>query len=389
MHLQRLLILAERFPPDIGGVARSASRIARSVCALGIDVHVAAWSRQLPAGAVETVQTPEGITLHRIGLFGSWDLSFQHSLTVLEWLHAQHPYGAVWGHYLYPAGFMAVLSGELAGIPSIVSARGNDIDRLIFPPGDFARLMWSLERAHTVTAVSGDLARKISVLLGRETEVDVLPNVVDNELFTPGAASAELRQRVGILEGELVLGFSGELRYKKGIDFILQALLEVRRDKPACLLVIGEVRGEDEVRLMNFATEHPEDASRVVVTGALTDPGNVRDHLRLCDLYLQPSVWEGAPNALLEAMACGLPVIVSDAGGIPEVVQHGVSGWVIPRVLLHQLGTAISEVMALPQEERARVGAQGRRRVAEQFHPGVEADALLALFARLSTPRPS
>ena len=68
------------------------------------------------------------------GLFSNMDLSMQHTTNVLEWLHRQFRFSAAWGHYVYPAGYMAVVFAESSGFPSTVSARGNDIDRLMFPP---------------------------------------------------------------------------------------------------------------------------------------------------------------------------------------------------------------------------------------------------------------
>ena len=74
----------------------------------------------------------------------------------------------VWGHYLFPAGFLAVWFAQIKGIKSIVSARVNDVDRGIFPLGDFARSQWTLERADLITAVSKELAKKIIILCRRD-----------------------------------------------------------------------------------------------------------------------------------------------------------------------------------------------------------------------------
>src|SRR3954471_17066335 len=99
----RLLFLSERFTPDIGGMARSAARIASSIAGLGASVHVLAWTRQLPSGVVQSTDgislSPalSGVTLHRVGRFASWDTSFQHTLNILEWLHERHAFSAVWG----------------------------------------------------------------------------------------------------------------------------------------------------------------------------------------------------------------------------------------------------------------------------------------------------
>ncbi|MAD80755.1 MAG: glycosyltransferase [Pirellulaceae bacterium] len=386
-----LLMIAERFPPDLGGVARSAFRTAEAISQLGWNVHVLAWTKSLPPGELETVAVGDtvgratGVTVHRLGLFSNWDFSMQHTANVLEWLYQEFRFSAAWGHYVYPAGYMAVVFAETLGLPSTVSARGNDIDRLMFPPGDFARLMWTLERATVVSCVSRDLAKKVTMLLGQQVEIVVVPNVVDTELFRPAAGShgAELRGSLGIRPDEAVLGFCGELRHKKGLPFILAALLEVRQIREACLLVIGEVRPREQAHLAAFAGDHPEAAARIVVTGQLEHQSDVVRHFQLCDVVLQPSVWDGLPNAVLEAMACGNIVLASDAGGLPEAIEHGVNGFVIPKAQLNHLGTAILEVLDLEDDQREAIANAARDRITRSFHDELEAARLGGLLSRL------
>ena len=217
-------MITERFAPDIGGVARSAARTAHAIGKLGIETHVVAWTKQLPPGQLETTVSGDNVVIHRLGLFANWDLSMQHTINVLEWLHEEQQFDAVWGHYLNPAGFVAVLFAESQGIPSTVSARGNDVDRAMFPPGDFARLTWTLERATSVSAVSADLANKIRVLVGNDTNVSVIHNSVDTDEFSYAPPNAQLKSELEIGPPEAVIGFCGELRHKKGLPFILSAL---------------------------------------------------------------------------------------------------------------------------------------------------------------------
>lgn len=393
MKKPRLLLITERFPPDIGGVARSSARTAAALARLcrgeRADVDVLAWTRALPPGALESSDAgavqpgARGVLLHRLGLFSSWDLSLQHTLNVLESLHSERGYSAVWGHYLFPAGFLAVLFAELTGLPATVSARGNDVDQMMFPPGDFARLTWTLQRARVITAVSRDLGRKIAVLLGRDAGVEIVPNAVDLDLFQPGPGDPALRRSLGIGDDEAILGFSGELRHKKGFPFLLSALGHVRKERPACLLVIGEVRAREHNHLMAFAANAPEDAARIVITGHLEAQAEVARHLRLCDLMLLPSVWDGLPNALLESMACGTLVLASDAGGMPDVITHGHDGFLVPRALLNRLGEAALELLALPEERKRAVAQAARARVRTGFHGDVEAAALARVLDRL------
>ncbi|MFH1747787.1 MAG: glycosyltransferase [Planctomycetota bacterium] len=385
---ERVLFIAERYPPDLGGVARSAGRLSAALARQVKSVDVLAWTKTLPPGQMESQPVHEDaeagppVNLHRLGLFANWDLSMQHTLNVLQWLHEREPYHVLWGHYLYPAGFMAVWFAGWTGLRSIVSARGNDVDRMMFPPGDFARLTWTLQHADIVTAVSADLTRKIDLLVGRDRQVEVLRNVVDTEVFTPGPADPELRLALGIQPDECVLGFSGELRHKKGYPFLLAALSEVRRSRPARLLVIGEMRPREQAQLTQYANECPTDAARVIVTGHLKEPADVARHLRLCDVCLLPSIWEGLPNALLEAMACGCICLASDAGGIPEVIDHDKNGFIVSRAMLNHLGAATLDLLAMPPERRLAVSQAARARIVETFHPRAEDTALQHVLAR-------
>ncbi|PZD75177.1 GDP-mannose-dependent monoacylated alpha-(1-6)-phosphatidylinositol monomannoside mannosyltransferase [Acaryochloris thomasi RCC1774] len=299
-----------------------------------------------------------------------------HTLNLLDWLNHDHPIDVVWGHYLFPAGFLAVWFGQLNHCPTIVSARGNDVDRAVFPPGDFARLQWTLAHATQLTAVSQDMAKKVQMVCERN-DVITLPNTVDADLFCVAKPDSNkvLRQQLGIADHETVLGFSGELREKKGQRFLLQALTQVLETRPACLLVMGELRTAAQSLLQTFALDHPEAAERVIITGHLPTPEEVVQHLNLCDVYLQPSLWEGMPNALLEAMACERCCIASDAGGIPEVITHGETGFLLMRSQLHQLGHAIIECLALPHEQRQKIGQQARQHV--QAKHGLNTEAMM------------
>jgi glycosyltransferase involved in cell wall biosynthesis len=278
-----------------------------------------------------------------------------------------------------------VLFGKQNGIPSIVSIRGNDLDREIFPPGDFARLEWTLRNASAVTSVTRALAAKAQTISGR-SDIVPLQNVVDCTIFRPlDEDLSDLRKSLGIESHEAVLGFSGELREKKGLQPLLQALRQVRANRPACLLVIGEVRPSEMPRLLMSLGGESLLEQRIIVTGHLTAPEDVNRHLQLCDVYLQPSLWDGMPNALLEAMAAGCGCIVSDAGGIPEMLTPGVEGVLLPRWQLHRLGEAVIEWLNSDPAIRQQIRKAARERMAKFFHADTERQGLQSLLERISS----
>ncbi|WP_242048537.1 MULTISPECIES: glycosyltransferase family 4 protein [Nostocaceae] len=434
--MKRLLLITERFSPDVGGLARSATRLVGTLCQLGVAVDVVTWSRYLQPGEVLPPESIDGKSrVYRIGLYRNWDMTMPHTLNVLEWLHSCWHYDAVWGHYVFPSGFLATWFGGMQGIPSTVSARGNDIDKEMFPPGDFARLQWTLQQTQVITAVSADMSRKIQLLSGRD-DVLVLKNAVDTEIFAPqsiicGVQTSQItplnppfprgeisnlsslplergglgwgnksdtingvytvesavgkinKESLGIAPEEVVLGFCGELREKKGQQFLLNALTTVRNQRPACLLIIGEVRASQESVLQVYATQYPEHAQRIIMTGHLPDIQAVAAHLQLCDVYLQPSLWEGMPNALLEAMACGCCCIASDAGGITEVITHGEDGFILPRSQLHKLGEAVLECLTMPSTIKSQITQAARDRILKEYSIPQEQQRLQIVLDRL------
>ena len=383
---RRLLFLSERYPPDLGGVATSAGRISRSLREIGCEIDVISWSRSLQPGVV-TEEKESGLTAYRVGRFREWDATLQHSMNLVDWLTSMRSYDGVWGHYLTPAGFVATWIGRTKNIHSTVSIRGNDLDRDMFPPGDFARLQWTLQNASSITTVTRELACKVAALCGRN-DVICLRNVVDHETFRPLPSDRELRERLGIAADEVVLGFAGELREKKGLQYLLRALQAVRGKRPACLLVIGEVRPSEVVRVVEWLGPGTLTENRVVVTGQLAVPHEVNRHLQLCDVYLQPSLWDGMPNALLEAMSAGCGCIGSDAGGIPEIITPGVDGLIVPRWQLHRLGDAVLEWLAADPDHRTRIRDAARQRVLDEFTFDAERRQLQEFLERWIPNRP-
>lgn len=373
----RILFLSDRYPPAIGGVAASAARISRTLARAGHSVEVVVSARELPGGAVETTQPDANLTVHRCGASRSVDYTQQQMLIFLEWLQRRQPFDRVWGHYLTTAGFLAAWFGKTHQIPSILSVRGNDLDKELFPPGDFGRLDWTLRNASRIVTVSRDLATKVRALVDRDA--DVLPNSVDVETFQPGPRPDDLVFKYGLTPGELVLGFSGELRAKKGLQFLVQCFREVHARQPVRLLVIGQVRGSDRGELDRLLGDDSL-RERLIVTGHLPNQADVARHLRLLDLMLIPSLWEGMPNSLLESLAAGVPVIASDAGAIPEVVVDGVHGLLLPRTHLHLLSQRVEELCAQPGDSRRAMVTAGRKLVEQHYSPEAEAKRLAELL---------
>lgn len=357
----RVLLLTDRFPPQRGGVAVSAERHARWLgpCLERLDVlHLTA---DLPPGASESEER-EGYTVRALGRAAREE----DSLALLELAAVRCGADLVHGFYAVPTGFVAVLAARRLGVPSVVSLRGNDVDRGLF--GRTAMLQWTLQHADRVLAVSRELAARAAAFAGRD-DVVFTPNSVDAERFAPGARAEDLG------EGAVVL-FAGEMRFKKGLTPLLEAaprLPEVR------FVLAGGVRKDDRGAFLRLRPPN------VVELPYARDVERLRALYGRADLVVLPALFEGMPNALLEAMACARPVLATAVGGVPDLIRHGETGWLMQPEELPHLASRIRQALASGEP----VGARARQHVLRHFRPEAERDRVLEVYrTRVSKAAP-
>lgn len=372
-----ILLIADRFPPDPGGLSRASARLARFTAEVGVTVNVLVLRSTGAPGSLVTTRE-DNLTVHRLGAERDTISSGQSAAQVIEWLQSTVGFDLYHGQYGSTGGFLATCHARLASAASYVSLRGNDVDRDLHDPARSAALLWTLRNADAIGAVSPHLVDAANVL-GEREDVRYTPNSVDCDLYRPRPTADTLRAELGLDEGP-ILGFSGELRHKKGAAFLLEAFRKVS-SQGAQLLLVGPMRSDAQRLLQVFREEHPTSADRVRSVGSVGDHERLVRLYNLMDLAVFPSLWEGMPNAVLEAMACGRPVLTSDTGALPELVIPNETGWRIPRHELHRLGEALEEVLALSPEERSAMGDRGREWVGREFTPERERRELFAGYS--------
>jgi glycosyltransferase involved in cell wall biosynthesis len=212
-------------------------------------------------------------------------------------------------------------------------------------------------------ATAAELRRDYSA--GRTGEVGVIPNVTGGLEIAPA----------GEVEGPPgYLLFVGRLRIRKGVEILLEAL---RKVPGAVLRIAGD--GEHRAALERAAAA----LGPAVAFLGTRDAAQVRTLLRGAAALVVPSIYEGMPLVVLEAMEAGVPVVASAVSGIPEVVVDGETGWLVPPEDPEALAHALEAVLTDPDEARRR-GEAGRRRVAERYRPAVAAASWRAAIERSS-----
>ncbi len=230
-------------------------------------------------------------------------------------------------HYAIPhasAAWMAqrILAAEGLRLPFITTLHGTDITLVGRDPSFEPVITFSMERSDAVTAVSESLKQDTYTHFPLQREVQVIPNFVCVEHY-PHRPDPALRARYAP-QGERLVVHVSNFRPVKLVEDVVTMFLALRQRIPARLLLIGD--GPERQRVETLC-RRSGDCHAIQFLGKMTRPEEV---MASCDLFALTSETESFGLAALEAMACGVPVVSTDAGGLAEVNIHGVSGLLSP-----------------------------------------------------------
>ncbi len=186
-----------------------------------------------------------------------------------------------------------------------------------------------------------------------------------------------LNQKVKDISSEPHLTCVGRLCEQKGQLLLLQAVGQISQEGKKCKLTLvgdGELRPEVEALIEEYGLEE-----QVTITGWASGE-EVKNYIANARALVLPSFAEGLPVVIMEALALGRPVISTYVAGIPELVNHGVNGWLVPAGSIEELKNAIRSALVLPAEDLAQMGQAGSKSVFLRHNIGREADKLVELF---------
>ena len=372
----KIALLSEKYTPDIGGLAISTGRMGYLLASAGHDVRVFAPTLNLPASEKRTLPH-SGVSVTRFGAHKRVDDTLVDWIELVVEEHKREPFDLLHAYFLPQAGFVATYAGKYLNIPSVVSIRGNDIERAAFDPSKFSHVMYALQNASAVTTNASELAKKAKAFIDRE--VTLIPNGIDVDLFKPMPKNKMLLETLG-LDNLPVIGFVGELREKKGLKTLLSGYAQANKKRPAILLIVGEVRtGEDKQAFDEFVSANPN--TKIIVTGYISH-NDLPAYYSLMDIFVHPSLRDGMPNAILEAMACEKVVIVTPVGGATDVIEDGKNGALINVNDAERLAESIIQLLSQPEKCRA-ISKSAREAVIHLFTPEKELTANLQVYKSL------
>jgi glycosyltransferase involved in cell wall biosynthesis len=374
----RLLHCCGQFSTGSGGTEGQARAVTRALAARGHVVSV--LTRKAPGDAVPVagVRVEAVIRAAEFGpLFG---FTYLASATAAL-LRAARKADLLHAHHLYLDAVAALLAGRIRRRPVAAkmagAGAGGDLDRLRRTRGGSA-LLRVLRGLDAVIAPSRACRGELVAAGFAAERIHVIPNGVDTSRFHPDLARQDATTP-STGRGPMVV-YTGRLIQAKGLGELLEAWALVLRDVPeAQLVLVGS--GPLEAELARRAALPPL-AGRVRLAGEVSD---VRPYLQAAAAFVLPSWAEGLPNALLEAMATGLPCVASDIGAIVEAATDGEHALLVPVRSPQPLAAALAAILTQPALA-ARLGRAARHRVEAEFCLARAVDGLEALYHALRRP---
>ncbi|MGV2496746.1 glycosyltransferase [Pelagerythrobacter aerophilus] len=368
---RRLLSIATLYPnahtPQFGTfVARSLEALAARgdwqvtvINPIGIPPLALGRYRALAKAATDGIENgvevhrPSYMLVPRVGARINPSMIARAVLPLVRRLHEERPFDLVDAQFFYPDGPAAAWIARQLGLPCAIKARGSDIT--YWGARSFAReqMLEAAAGARGLLAVSEALKEDMIALGMPPGRIAIHYTGLDRDRFRPLAHSG-LRTKLGaslgipLGEKEKVVATVGALIDRKGQDLVIGAVASIPGTR---LLLVG--RGEDEKHLRSLARDlRVED--RVHFLGSV-DHDMLPVVLSAADAMALPSKKEGLANAWVEALACGTPIVISDAGGARELVTGPEAGYVVPRDI-ESIASALRKLFADPPP-RERVAA--------------------------------
>jgi glycosyltransferase involved in cell wall biosynthesis len=291
------------------------------------------------------VEHPRFVVLPKIG----WLSGLTYFLRILPVLRRFKSGGkqiVIHVHCAFPDAVGVALAARLLGLPYVVTAHGSDINVYAERPTLRFQIRWALSHAAGIIAVSEALQSRIANLLGHtKKRIACIPCAAfDPQVFSVRARPDALPSDGNSRQGRIVL-FVGLLVPIKGVGFLVDAWAELRRRKKLHetdrLVLLGD---GPERNALELKTAGAELAGTVQFAGTVSQ-AEVAQWIKTAHLLCLPSRNEGTPNVIIEALACGVPVVASRVGGIPDLIRDGENGLLVPPADSPALADAIESAL--------------------------------------------
>lgn len=346
--------------PSVGGSGIVATTLGVELARRGHEVHFISYERpfRLPEGEKRIYFHP--VTINDYGLFKYPDYTLPLSVKMAE-VSCRHNLDILHVHYAVPHATAAALSRCMLPPhkqPRIITTlHGTDTTLLGADPGYGPAILHALHQSDAVTTVSHYLENETRRIIGFEGPIDVIHNFFEPN--APARSREAVRKDLGVAKDEILILHSSNLRPLKRIDLLLETVARIKARDSFKLIVLAGGSFEpfmDEVRRLGL-----ED--RLIVRENVLE---IEEYLQAADLALYTSESESFCLSILEAMYFACPSVTTAVGGIPEVVEDGVTGLLVPFGEADDLAAALEKLIQ-NEELRKKLGRAGQEQARKQF----------------------
>ena len=262
--------------------------------------------------------------------------------------------------FLYFDNILARIFGKIAGVPIIISGQRNvetersslrnSLDKYTLPLADL--VISNTREGEKILMEKFHLAHP---------RVKLIYNGIDIREENDSIKKKEFLKEIGLSEDEKIVGFIGRLEKQKGVQYLLDAMqILYEQDSSIYALIIGD--GKEKDRLEKYSQSK---SCKAIFLGWKE---NASRYLTSFDIMVLPSLWEGMPNVVLEAMKQGIPVIATSVGGNIEIVEDGITGFLVGPGNSQALAKKIKMVLSLPESEKTSIIKKAKDKVINNFN---------------------
>jgi glycosyltransferase involved in cell wall biosynthesis len=397
--LPRICLLTETYYPLTGGGESQARVLAANL--LNRNFQVMIITRRC-SDSLKEIELVDGVKVYRIppvgaGRFARWFMLFWSLLALVK---TRRQYDLVYVSGFKALGLSAVLAAKLLRKRCILKADSNGemsgdffaagLKKLKLTPSSIiVRILLSgrnkiLRGANSFVAITTGIAEELRSEGVDPSSIALISNGIDTDSFSPITASEKysLRQTLVIPKKRIIITYAGRLVSYKGLPLLLRVAEVIQSEFDQVGFVLIGSGGLDmhncEAELKKFVKDKGLEES-ICFSGEVN---NVHEYLQASDIFVLPSEEDAFPLALVEAMACGLPVISTPVGGIKEIITDGQNGLLVQSRDFQQLYQAISGLIRNPALS-ASLGMAAVQTVQERYSAGIIVQKHRELFRRV------
>lgn len=376
--MMKILFFNYEYPPLGGGAGNATSYIMREFSQIpGLEVDLVTSSTD---NSFHLERIGENIKIHKLPIGKNqknMHFQSQKDLLVYSWkaffyskkIIKKNKYDLTHSFFTVPCGYLSLVLKRKYKIPYIISLRGADVPGfserfsfIYFLLTPIIRKIW--KNASMVIACSTGL-KELAKKTNADQKIEVIPNGINIELFKPDASKKPADKFIITLGGTRLTG-------RKGIKYLIEAVSELQSQYPQIRLkIIGD---GDEKENLERQCQELNISSKIQFLGKINNK-ELPPYYQEASLFVLPSLNEGMSNAMLEALASGLPIVATDTGGARELIKDGINGYIIKFKNSTDIAEKVEKFLKdnqlginMGNESRKIAGSMSWKNVAEKYY---------------------